>query len=266
MDHVRDAARRFRPKLIIAGASAYPRVIDFAAFAAICREVEAVLLVDMAHYAGLIAAGVYPSPVPHAEIVTSTTHKTLRGPRGGFILCKESLAKAIDKEVFPGMQGGPLEHVIAAKAVAFGEALRPSFKDYAAQVVRNARALGEGLAERGFTLVSGGTDCHMLLVDLRSKRLTGKAAQHVLDSVGLHVNKNTVPGDPESPFVTSGIRIGSAALTTRGMVEGEMRRVAELIDAALVATGDEAALRRVRRDVRALAAAFPLAGVPVAVE
>ncbi len=265
MDRVREAARAFRPKLIIAGASAYPRVIDFAAFAAVCREVEAVLLVDMAHYAGLIAAGVYPSPVPHAEIVTSTTHKTLRGPRGGFTLCKQPFAKAIDKEVFPGTQGGPLEHVIAAKAVAFGEALRPAFKEYAAQVVRNARALGEALVERGFTLVSGGTDCHLLLVDLRAKGLTGKAAQHVLDSVGLHVNKNTIPGDPESPFVTSGIRIGSAALTTRGMGEAEMRRVAELLDTALAAGGNEAALRQVHRGVRELAAAFPLAGVPVAV-
>jgi glycine hydroxymethyltransferase len=266
MNRVREVAREFRPKLIIAGASAYPRVIDFAAFADISREVGAVLLVDMAHYAGLIAAGVYPSPVPHAEIVTSTTHKTLRGPRGGFILCKEPFAKAIDKEVFPGMQGGPLEHVIAAKAVAFGEALRPSFKQYAAQVVRNAQVLGQALAERGFTLVSGGTDCHMLLVDLRTKGLTGKVAQHVLDSVGLHVNKNTIPGDPESPFVTSGIRIGSAALTTRGMAEAEMRRVAQLIDTALTAGGNEAPLRRVHRDVKELAAAFPLAGVPVAFE
>jgi glycine hydroxymethyltransferase len=265
MDRVREAAAAFRPKLIIAGASAYPRVIDFPAFAAICREVGAVLLVDMAHYAGLIAAGVYPSPVPHAEIVTSTTHKTLRGPRGGFILCKAPFAKAIDKEVFPGTQGGPLEHVIAAKAVAFGEALRPTFKQYAAQVVGNARALGVALAERGFTLISGGTDCHMLLVDLRSKGLTGKAAQSVLDSVGLHVNKNTIPGDPESPFVTSGIRIGSAALTTRGMAEGEMHRVAQLIDSALGARGNAAALEQVHREVRDLAAAFPLTGGPVAV-
>jgi glycine hydroxymethyltransferase len=204
---------------------------------------------------------VYPSPVPHADIVTSTTHKTLRGPRGGFILSTEPWAKPIDKQVFPGMQGGPLEHIIAAKAVAFGEALRPDFRHYAAQIVRNARAMGEALVERGFTLVSGGTDCHLLLVDLRSKRLTGKAAQQVLDGVGIHVNKNTIPGDLESPFVTSGIRLGTAALTTRGMGEGEMRRVAALIDTALGAA-DTAVLDRVRHDVRELTLAFPLAEVP----
>jgi glycine hydroxymethyltransferase len=262
MDRVREQARAFRPRLIIAGASAYPRVIDFAAFGAIAREVEAVLLVDMAHYAGLIAGGVYPSPVPHADIVTSTTHKTLRGPRGGFILSTEAWAKAVDKHVFPGMQGGPLEHIIAAKAVAFGEALRQDFRHYAAQIVRNARALGDALGEHGFTLVSGGTDCHLLLVDLRSKRLTGKAAQQVLDDVGIHVNKNTVPGDPESPFVTSGIRLGTAALTTRGMGEGEMRQVAALIETALRGAGDPAALDRVRHGVRELTLGFPLAEVP----
>jgi glycine hydroxymethyltransferase len=261
MDRVREQARAVRPRLIIAGASAYPRVIDFAAFGAIAREVDAVMLVDMAHYAGLIAGGVYPSPIPHADIVTSTTHKTLRGPRGGFILSTETWAKAIDKQVFPGTQGGPLEHIIAAKAVAFGEALRPDFRHYAAQIVRNARALGEALAERGFTLVSGGTDCHLLLVDLRSKRLTGKAAQQVLGDVGIHVNKNTIPGDPESPFVTSGIRLGTAALTTRGMGEAEMRQVAALLDLALVAT-DQAGLDRVRHGVRELTLAFPLAEVP----
>jgi glycine hydroxymethyltransferase len=261
MDRVREQARAVRPRLIIAGASAYPRVIDFAAFGAIAREVDAVMLVDMAHYAGLIAGGVYPSPIPHADIVTSTTHKTLRGPRGGFILSTETWAKAIDKQVFPGTQGGPLEHIIAAKAVAFGEALRPDFRHYAAQIVRNARALGEALAERGFMLVSGGTDCHLLLVDLRSKRLTGKAAQQVLGDVGIHVNKNTIPGDPESPFVTSGIRLGTAALTTRGMGEAEMRQVAALLDLALVAT-DQAGLDRVRHGVRELTLAFPLAEVP----
>jgi glycine hydroxymethyltransferase len=262
MDRVRDQALAVRPKMIIAGASAYPRVIDFEGFAAIAHEVDAVLLVDMAHYAGLIAGGIYPSPIPHADIVTSTTHKTLRGPRGGFILCTEAWAKPVDKQVFPGMQGGPLEHVIAAKAVAFGEALKPEFRGYVEQIVHNARALGEGLAARGYMLVSGGTDCHMLLVDLRSKRLTGKAAQQVLDGVGIHVNKNTVPGDPESPFVTSGIRIGTAALTTRGMRESEMGRVAALIDSALMA-GDERALDAVHGHVRELAAAFPLVGVPV---
>jgi glycine hydroxymethyltransferase len=265
MDAVREAARTFRPRLLIAGASAYPRAIDFAGFAAVAREVEAVLLVDMAHYSGLIAAGLYPTPVPHADLVTSTTHKTLRGPRGGFILCTEAYAKAVDKQVFPGMQGGPLEHVIAGKAVAFGEAQKPEFKEYAAQVIRNARTLAEALAERGYALVSGGTDCHLLLVDLRSKRLTGKVAQETLDGVGLHINKNTVPGDLESPFVTSGIRIGTAALTTRGMGPAEMRRVAELLDTALVGREDPGVLRRVHRDVRELAAAFPLAGVPVTV-
>jgi glycine hydroxymethyltransferase len=265
LNRVREAARAFRPRLIIAGASAYPRAIDFAGFAAIAREVDAVLLVDMAHYSGLIAAEVYPSPVPHADIVTSTTHKTLRGPRGGFILCTEAYAKPIDKQVFPGTQGGPLEHVIAGKAVAFHEAQQPEFRRYAAQVVANARALGTALAARGFTLVSGGTDCHMLLVDLRSKKLTGKAAQATLDGVGIHVNKNTVPGDPESPFVTSGIRIGTAALTTRGMGEAEMERVAELIDRALIGAADESALQRVHREVRDLAAQFPLVGLPVSV-
>jgi glycine hydroxymethyltransferase len=263
MDRVRAQARAVRPRMIIAGASAYPRVIDFAAFRDVAREVDAVLLVDMAHYAGLVAGGVYPSPVPHADIVTSTTHKTLRGPRGGFILSTEAWAKAVDKQVFPGMQGGPLEHIIAAKAVAFGEALRPEFRTYAAQIVTNARALGVGLAERGFALVSGGTDSHLLLVDLRSKGLTGKAAQQVLDTVGIHVNKNTIPGDPESPFVTSGIRLGTAALTTRSMAEGEMRRVAELIDTAVAGRQDDAVLERVRRDVHELTAAFPLAGVAV---
>jgi glycine hydroxymethyltransferase len=262
MDRIREQALAFRPRLIIAGASAYPGIIDFPGFAAIAREVEAVLLVDMAHYAGLIAGGVYPSPVPHADIVTSTTHKTLRGPRGGFILATETWAKAVDKQVFPGMQGGPLEHVIAAKAVAFGEALRPEFREYAAQIVANAKALAAGLMDRGFTLVSGGTQCHLLLVDLRSKKLTGKAAQAVLDGVGIHVNKNTIPGDPESPFVTSGIRIGTAALTTRGMAEPEMHRVAALIDAALSAR-DDTDLQRVRTGVHELAAAFPLEGVPV---
>jgi glycine hydroxymethyltransferase len=261
MDRVREQALAVRPRLIIAGASAYPRVIDFAAFSAIARDVEAVLLVDMAHYAGLIAGGVYPSPVPHADIVTSTTHKTLRGPRGGFILSTDAWAKAVDKQVFPGTQGGPLEHIIAAKAVAFGEALRQDFRHYAAQIIRNARALGEALLERGFTLVSGGTDCHLLLVDLRSKSLTGKAAQQVLDNVGIHVNKNTIPGDPQSPFVTSGMRLGTAALTTRGMGEVEMRRVASLIDLALTAA-DETALDRVRHGVRELTLAFPLAEAP----
>ena len=259
MDRVRDVARQHRPRVVVAGASAYPRVLDWAAFADIAHEVDAVLLVDMAHYAGLIAGEVYPSPVPHADIVTSTTHKTLRGPRGGFILTRERYAKAINKQVFPGTQGGPLEHVIAAKAVAFGEALRPEFRAYAAQVIANARALGAALAERGYRLVSGGTDSHLLLVDLRSRRLTGKVAQDVLDGVGIHTNKNTVPGDPESPFVTSGLRLGTAALTSRGMTEGEMGTVGELIDRALSAQSDADALAAVAGQVRELAAAFPLA-------
>jgi glycine hydroxymethyltransferase len=258
LDQVRDLARRERPKLIVAGASAYPRIMDFAGFAAIAREVGAALVVDMAHVAGLVAGGVYPSPVPHADVVTSTTHKTLRGPRGGFILCREPLAKAVDKQVFPGTQGGPLEHVIAAKAVAFGEALRPAFKTYAHQVVRNAVALGEVLLERGYRLVSGGTDTHLLLVDLRSKKLTGKAAETALGQVGITVNKNAIPNDPESPFVTSGIRLGTPALTTRGMGEADMRAIGSMIDAALTAAGNDQVLKRVAGEVRELAASFPL--------
>ncbi len=258
LDEVREVARRERPRLIIAGASAYPRIIEFEAFAEIAREVGAVLLVDMAHISGLVAAGVHPSPVPHADIVTSTTHKTLRGPRGGFILCREAWAKAIDKQVFPGTQGGPLEHVIAAKAVAFGEALKPAFREYAAQVVRNAVALGEALMERGYELVTGGTDTHLLLVDLRNKGLTGKVADSALGRVGIHVNKNAVPNDPQPPFVTSGIRIGTPALTTRGMREAEMRAIAGWMDAVLSRPDDEATVRAVAAEVRELAAAFPL--------
>ncbi len=258
LDRVRQIARRERPKLIIAGASAYPRVIDFEGFASIAREVEAVFLVDMAHIAGLVAGGVLPSPIPHADIVTSTTHKTLRGPRGGFIVCRQQFAKAIDRQVFPASQGGPLEHVIAAKAVAFGEAMKPSFKEYASRVVRNAAVLGEALAERGYELVTGGTDTHLLLVDLRSKGLTGKEAETVLGRVGIHVNKNAVPDDPQPPAVTSGIRLGTPALTTRGMGEAEMRMVAELIDSALEARRDEAQLEEIAQRVRELAAAFPL--------
>jgi glycine hydroxymethyltransferase len=257
MDRVREIALQKRPKVIIAGFSAYPRIVDFPGFADIAREVNATLLVDMAHIAGLIAGGVHPSPVPHADIITSTTHKTLRGPRGGLILCRTDLAKAIDKQVFPGNQGGPLEHVIAAKAVGFGEALQPSFKDYACQIVRNAVALGDGLLERGYDLVSGGTDTHLLLVDLRTKDYTGKVAEAALDRAGIHVNKNTVPGDPKSPFVTSGIRLGTSALTTRGMGESEMQRVAALIDTVLQDPEHEHAAQ-VAEDVRELATSFPL--------
>jgi glycine hydroxymethyltransferase len=244
--------------MIIAGYSAYSRVIDFAAFAEVAEETGALFMVDMAHFAGLAATGVYPSPVPHADVVTTTTHKTLRGPRGGMILCKAEHAKAIDKAVFPGLQGGPLEHVIAAKAVAFREALEPGFADYTRQVVTNARALAAALAERGFQIVSGGTDNHLMLVDLRNKGLTGKAAEKALDVAGITVNKNTVPRETQSPFVTSGIRIGTPAVTTRGMGETEMRRIAELIDAALGATDDAARLETLRGEVRELARAFPL--------
>jgi glycine hydroxymethyltransferase len=257
MDQVRDTARKERPQLIIAGGSAYPRIIDFAAFADVARDIDATFLVDMAHFSGLVAGLVHPNPVEHADIVTSTTHKTLRGPRGGFILCREKLAKAVDKSVFPGMQGGPLEHVIAAKAVAFGEALQPSFKEYAAQIVRNASALGDGLAERGYKLVSGGTDTHLLLMDLRTEELTGKEAEEALGRVGIHVNKNTVPGDPRSPFVTSGLRLGTSALTTRGMGVAEMQQIAGLIHQVLSATDDDT-VERVAREVTELAAGWPL--------
>jgi glycine hydroxymethyltransferase len=256
-DVVREQARRERPRLIIAGGSAYARIIDFAAFRSIADEVDAIFLVDMAHFAGLVAGGVYPSPVPHAPVVTSTTHKTLRGPRAGLILSTSEHAKAIDKSVFPGTQGGPLEHVIAAKAVAFGEALTDDFKAYSRRVVQNAKSLATSLTDRGFAIVSGGTDTHLMLVDLRPKNLTGKAAEKILDQAGITVNKNTIPDDPQSPFVTSGIRLGTPALTTRGMGTGEMERVAELIDRALTRP-DEATLARVREEVGELSSSFPL--------
>jgi glycine hydroxymethyltransferase len=259
-DRLREQAHEVRPKLIIAGASAYPRVIDFEAFGQIAREVEAFLLVDMAHIAGLIATGHHPSPVEHADVVTSTTHKTLRGPRGGLILCREDHAKAIDKQVFPGTQGGPLMHVIAAKAVAFAEAARPDFHDYSGRVITNARALAEGLVERGFDLVSGGTDNHLVLIDLRNRGITGKEAEKALDRAGITVNKNTVPGETESPFVTSGVRIGTPALTTRGLGPAEMGEIAGLIEAALAARGDERGADQVREEVRDLCGRFPLYG------
>lgn len=264
MDVVRRAAFESRPKLIIAGASAYPRQIDFAAFRAIADEVDALLMVDMAHYAGLIAAGEYPSPVPHAHVVTSTTHKTLRGPRGGFILTNdEALAKKLNSAVFPGNQGGPLMHVIAAKAVAFGEALQPGFKDYARQVVENARALSEMLVKGGVGVVSGGTDCHMVLVDLRPKGVTGKAAEAALERAGLTCNKNAIPFDPEKPFVTSGIRLGSSAGTTRGFGQAEFRRVGGLILTVIDALannpkGNATVEAEVLAEVRALCAAHPI--------
>ena len=258
-DVVREMARTHRPKLIVAGGSAYSRIIDFAAFRAIADEVEATFLVDMAHFAGLVAGGVYPSPVPHAHLVTTTTHKTLRGPRGGLILCGEPLARAIDKSVFPGTQGGPLMHIIAAKAVAFGEAMTPEFRAYSRQTVANATRLADALIDRGLAIVSGGTDSHLMLVDLRPRSLTGKAAEELLVRAGITVNKNTIPDDPQSPFVTSGIRLGTPALTTRGMGEAEMDRIAELID--MVLTGkDEATVERVRGLVEELASGFPLYG------
>ncbi len=257
-DDMRRKAREHKPKLVLAGYSAYSRVIDFAAFAEVAKEVGAIFMVDMAHFAGLSAAGVYPSPVPHADIVTSTTHKTLRGPRGGLILCKAEHAKAIDKAVFPGSQGGPLEHVIAAKAVSFKEALSPSFKDYARRVIANARALAAALSAKAFDVVSGGTDNHLMLVDLRNRGLTGKVAQLALDEAAITVNKNTVPKETQSPFVTSGIRIGSSAVTTRGMGEAEMTRIADLIDRVLRATDDAGVKSAVRNDVRELTTAFPL--------
>jgi glycine hydroxymethyltransferase len=245
-DAIRDIARAERPKAVIAGATAYPRVIDFPAFRSIADEVGALLIVDAAHIAGLVAGGAHPSPVPYADVVTFTTHKTMRGPRGGAILCREQYAKAIDKAVFPGMQGGPLMHVIAAKAVCFHEAAQPGFADYAAGIVRNARALAAALAGEGFRIVSGGTDNHLMLVDLRPFGVTGKVAQEALDRAGITLNKNTIPNDPESPFVTSGLRIGTAAVTTAGMGEPEMAEIASLIARVLRATDDEAVAVDVR--------------------
>ncbi|HVT37437.1 MAG TPA: serine hydroxymethyltransferase [Gemmatimonadaceae bacterium] len=255
---MRELAHEHKPRMIIAGYSAYSRWIDFAAFATVAAEVGAVLMVDMAHFAGLVATGHHPSPVPHADVVTSTTHKTLRGPRGGLILCKAAHAKVVDKAVFPGTQGGPLEHVIAAKAVAFREALEPSFKDYSRRTIDNARALAAALAERMFTIVSGGTDNHLMLVDLRSRQLTGKVAEQALNAAGITVNKNTVPKETQSPFVTSGIRLGTPAVTTRGMGVGEMQQIAGLIDEVLTAPADERVRREVTGRVKALVASFPL--------
>jgi len=255
-DVIADLARAERPKAIIAGATAYPRIIDFPAFRAIADEVGARLIVDAAHIAGLIAGGAHPSPVPYADVVTFTTHKTMRGPRGGAILCREEYAKAIDKAVFPGMQGGPLMHVIAAKAVCFHEAAQPSFSAYAGGIVRNARALAAALAGEGFRIVSGGTDNHLMLVDLRPFGVTGKVAQEALDRSGITLNKNTIPNDPESPFVTSGLRIGTAAVTTAGMGEGEMAEIASLIARVLRATDDEQVAGEVREAAGRLCSKF----------
>lgn len=257
-DDVLEKARLHKPKLIVAGASAYPREIDFARFREIADEVGAYLMVDMAHIAGLVAAGLHPNPVPYAHFVTTTTHKTLRGPRGGMILCKEEFAKQIDKAIFPGIQGGPLMHVIAAKAVALGEALNDSFKEYAQNIISNASRLAEALVKEGFTLVSGGTDNHLLLVDLRSLGLTGKVAEKVLDEIGITVNKNTIPYDPESPFVTSGIRIGTAAVTSRGFGLAEMDEIASIIALALKNVDNEEKQAEARERVAALTEKFPL--------
>ena len=255
-DAVERIAKECRPKLIVAGASAYPRIIDFERFAAIAKEVGALFMVDMAHIAGLVAAGLHPSPVPYADIVTTTTHKTLRGPRGGLILCREEYAKAVDKAIFPGMQGGPLEHIIAAKAICFGEALKPEFTEYQKKVVSNARTLAECLMAEGFDLVSGGTDNHLMLVDLRPMHITGKEMEKRLDEVYITVNKNAIPNDPEKPFVTSGIRVGTPAVTSRGLGEDEMKTLAHLI--ALTATDFENSADSIRAAVTEICGAHPI--------
>ncbi|GBF35648.1 serine hydroxymethyltransferase [Desulfocucumis palustris] len=255
---LREAALQCGPKMIVAGASAYPREIDFAVMGEIAREAGAYLMVDMAHIAGLVAAGLHNSPIPHADVVTTTTHKTLRGPRGGMILCREKYAAAIDKAVFPGIQGGPLMHVIAAKAVAFAEALKPEFKAYQQKIVQNALALAEALSSFGFSLVSGGTDNHMMLVDLRSKNITGRDAEKLLDQVGITVNKNAIPFDPQPPAVASGIRVGTPAVTTRGLNQEDMRTVAEIMDHALSFGGDEGHLREAAEKASELCKKYPI--------
>ncbi len=261
-DKVRELALEHKPKLIVAGASAYPREIDFAKFREIADEIGAFLMVDMAHIAGLVAAGLHQNPLPHAHFVTTTTHKTLRGPRGGMILCNEETAetygKKIDKSIFPGIQGGPLMHVIAAKAVSFGEVLTDEFKEYGRQVIENAKRLGEKLQAEGIDLVSGGTDNHLLLLDLRSLSMTGKVAEKALDDVGITTNKNTIPFDPQKPFVTSGIRIGTAAVTARGLDEGAMDEIAAIIALTLKNVENEAKLEEARERVSALTAKFPM--------
>jgi glycine hydroxymethyltransferase len=259
MDEVRDIARKTKPRLIVTGASAYSRHWDFAAFREIADEVGAQLMTDMAHFAGLVAAGLHPSPIPHAHVTTTTTHKTLRGPRGGLILANDiEMGKAMNKAVFPGVQGGPLMHIIAAKAVAFAEALTDDFRDYSRRVIANAQALAAALTERGLRIVSGGTDTHLMLVDLRAKGMTGKVAEKALDIAGITVNKNGIPFDPEKPFVTSGIRLGSPAMTTRGMGEADMDRIAGWIVEALDHVQDEAALARIAAEVADFARAFPM--------
>jgi glycine hydroxymethyltransferase len=260
-EEVEKLAIENKPALIVAGASAYPRAIDFKKFKEIADKVGAKLMVDMAHIAGLVAAGLHESPVPYADIVTSTTHKTLRGPRGGIILCKEQYAKAVDKAVFPGMQGGPLEHIIAAKAICFGEALKPEFTDYAKQIVANIRAMQRVFETEGVNMVSGGSDNHLLLLDLRSLGVTGKVAEEELDKVGITVNKNAIPNDPESPFVTSGIRIGTPAITTRGFKEEDAAKIAELIVKALKNVGNESIYTEIRTEVAKLVEGKPVPGI-----
>lgn len=257
-EEVERLAKEHKPAAIVAGASAYPRIIDFPRFRAIADEVGAKLIVDMAHIAGLVATGHHPSPIPYAHFTTSTTHKTLRGPRGGLILSSEEFGKSLNSQIFPGMQGGPLMHVIAAKAVAFGEALKPAFKTYQGQVIKNCQVLAKGLLDAGYDLVSGGTDNHLVLVDLTKKDVTGKDAEHALDEAGITVNKNTVPFETRSPFVTSGVRIGTAALTTRGMVEADIAKIVGWIDAAIKATTNETKLGEIRKDVEKFAKSFPL--------
>ena len=258
MAEVRRLAKEHRPKLIVTGGSAYPRTLDFAAFKEVAAEIGAYLMADIAHPAGIIAAGLHPSPIPHCDLVTTTTHKTLRGPRGGMIMCKAALAPAVNKTIFPGMQGGPLMHVIAAKAVAFKEALTPEFREYQRQIVANARALAEALIAQGFRIVSGGTDTHVMLVDVASRGLTGKVAEAALDKAGLTVNKNAIPFDTKPPMVTSGIRLGTPALTTRGMREAEMRKIAGFIAEVLADVEDAGRQARVAGRVRELTATFPL--------
>ena len=257
-DEFRKIVLESKPKLIIAGGSAYSRQIDFKKMADVAHEVGAIFMVDMAHFAGLVAAGLHPNPVEYADIVTTTTHKTLRGPRGGMILCKEEYAKAIDKSVFPGIQGGPLMHVIAAKAVAFGEALQPEFKEYAEQVIKNAKVLAAELMAKGLTIVSGGTDTHVMLVDVRNTGLTGKEAEHLLDEIGITANKNTIPFDPASPFVTSGVRLGTPALTTRGLKEDDMKEIADIIATVLQNPEDTAKHQDAAKRVAALCEKYPL--------
>lgn len=257
-DEFRKIVLEAKPKLIIAGGSAYSRQIDFKKMADVAHEVGAIFMVDMAHFAGLVAAGLHPNPVEYADIVTTTTHKTLRGPRGGMILCKEEYAKAIDKAVFPGIQGGPLMHVIAAKAVALGEALQPEFKEYAEQVIKNAKVLASELIAKGLTIVSGGTDTHVMLVDVRNTGLTGKEAEHLLDEIGITANKNTIPFDPASPFVTSGVRLGTPALTTRGLKEDDMKEIADIIATVLQNPEDTAKHQDAAKRVATLCEKYPL--------